>query len=179
MFDGLIGLILQSRHFKKEVKGFSFIQVLNAGFPLAILYFTCCYLFLIHHLWLMINPVFEYPLWLDLSLTVLDFLMVVIIAPNFIRSACLNIVTSYLHYYRGVENLLQQTQVLQGWFMWPFNLFSFNFAGTHSIHHFVVAQPFYLRQLVAVAAHKVMKENGVRFNDFQSFKHANRYLKAN
>ena len=101
--------------------------------------------------------------------------MVVIIAPNFLRSACLNLVTSYMHYYGNVRNLLQQTQVIKGWFMWPFNLFCFNFSGTHSIHHFVIQQPFYLRQMVAESAHKLMKENGVRFNDFSTFNQGNRF----
>lgn len=178
MFDGLIGLILQRKQFNRQVKGFSFITVFNAGFPLATLYFTTCYLFVFSHLFRLTNEGFVYPQWLELSVQMLDFIVVVLIAPNFIRSACLNIVTSYLHYYRGVDSVVQQTQVLQGWFIWPFNLFSFNFAGTHSIHHFVVKQPFYIRQLVATTAHKAMKENGVRFNDFRSFKYANRYLKG-
>jgi len=176
MFDGLIGLILQRKKFNQQVDCFSFIKVFNAGFPLATLYFIGGYLFILSHALQAFYPEFNYPQWLISLMSSLDFLVVVIIAPNFIRSACLNIVTSYLHYYRGVDNVVQQTQVLKGWFMWPFNLFSFNFAGTHSIHHFVVKQPFYIRQLVAITAHKVMKQNGVRFNDFKSFKHANRYI---
>jgi hypothetical protein len=84
-------------------------------------------------------------------------------------------VTSYLHYYGGVNNVLQQTQVFKGLLIWPLNLFTFNFAGTHAIHHFVVQQPFYLRQMLASTAHKVMKENSVRFNDVSTFSNANRY----
>jgi hypothetical protein len=35
--------------------------------------------------------------------------------------------------------------------------------------------PFYVRQLTAEAAHAVMAENGVRFNDLGTFRRANRY----
>jgi fatty acid desaturase len=176
IFDGLLGLILQRKLLKREVKTFNFLTVFNAGFPLAILYFTLSYIFILFHgfYYLLPNDV-VYPQWLLFNMQWIDFLVVIIIAPNFFRSACLNFVTSYLHYYGGVTNVIQQTQVFKGWFMWPFNLFCFNFAGTHAIHHIVVPQPFYLRQMVAKSAHKAMKENGVRFNDFSTFTQANKY----
>mgnify|MGYP003671634686 CR=1 FL=1 len=176
MFDGLLGLMIQRKLLKKEVKTFSFLTVFNAGFPLATLYFMCGYAFILFHCFNIVLPEYiVYPQWFLVSMQWIDFLMVIIIAPNFIRSACLNFVTSYLHYYGGVTSVLQQTQVFKAWFMWPLNLFCFNFAGTHAIHHLVVQQPFYLRQMVAKSAHKVMKENGVRFNDFSTFTQANKY----
>jgi hypothetical protein len=46
------------------------------------------------------------------------------------------------------------------------------------MHHFVVSQPFYLRQMVAHKVYPVMKENGVRFNDFGSILRANRFAKS-
>ncbi len=58
---------------------------------------------------------------------------------------------------------------------WPLQLFCFNFGSTHAIHHFVVGQPFYLRQMIAPQAHDVMREIGVRFNDLGTFKRANRW----
>jgi hypothetical protein len=178
MFDGLLGLILQARILKKEVKAFNFLVIFNAGFPLATLYFIVGYSFLLFHgINLFIPHYFSYPQWLLESMQWFDFFVVIIIAPNFLRSGCLNFVTSTLHYYGDVENVLQQTQVFKGWCIWPFNLFCFNFAGTHAIHHFVVQQPFYLRQMVAKKAHNVMKENGVRFNDFNTFLRVNRYSK--
>jgi len=177
MFDGLIGLILQRKIFKKEIKSFSFMEVFNAGVPLATLYFACWYIFLFSHFSLLVFDESIYPKEISSMQQGIDFIVVVLILPNFIRSACLNIVTSYLHYYRGVENMLQQTQVLKVWFLWPFNLFCFNFSQTHAIHHIVVKQPFYLRQMLSKNSHKVMRKNGVRFNDFHSFSHANRYVK--
>ena len=46
--------------------------------------------------------------------------------------------------------------------------------GTHAIHHFAVKEPFYIRQWNAGIAHQVMREMGVRFNDFGTFLRANR-----
>jgi hypothetical protein len=39
----------------------------------------------------------------------------------------------------------------------------------------VVREPFYIRQLTVPVAHKVMREMGVRFNDFGTFGRANRF----
>ena len=46
---------------------------------------------------------------------------------------------------------------------------------THAIHHFVVKEPFYIRQWTAKEAHAVMREMGVRFNDTASIFRANRW----
>jgi fatty acid desaturase len=174
MFDGLLGLLLQRKVLKREVKAFNFMTVFNAGFPLATLYFIFGYIFIIYHSISYFLPnTFIYPQWILDYIEWINFLMVIIIAPNFLRSACLNVVTSYMHYYGNVRNLLQQTQVIKGWFMWPVNLFCFNFSGTHTIHHFVIQQPFYLRQMVAKPVHKLMRQNGIRFNDFSTFNQGN------
>jgi hypothetical protein len=59
--------------------------------------------------------------------------------------------------------------------MLPFQLFCFNFGSTHAIHHFVVRDPFYIRQLTARTAHAALREVGVRFNDVGTFRRANRW----
>jgi len=175
MFDGLIGMLVRRTALKKDIQNFSALEVINAAFPLAILYFGGWYVFLLFHgydaLW---GAATAYPGWLLQSMHILDILVVVLIAPNFLRSASLNFVTSAMHYYGGVNNLLQQTQILKPWFFAPLHLFCFNFGSTHAIHHFVVGQPFYIRQMVARVAHKVMVENGVKFNDLSTFFTANR-----
>lgn len=177
MLDGMIGLLLRRKILSSEVDRFSFWEVIRAGFPLVFLYFAAWHAFLLFHLFnFFFGGVVVYPSIVLDCVDLLNFLVVVLIAPNFIRSGCLNIVTSYMHYYGNVQNLLQQTQVFKPWFMWPLQVFCFNFGSTHSIHHFVVGQPFYIRQMVAKAAHKVMKEQGVRFNDMTTFVTANRYL---
>jgi hypothetical protein len=82
-----------------------------------------------------------------------------------------------MHYFGDIEhgNVLEQTQVLNAWWTLPFHLFCFNFGSTHAIHHFVVNEPFYLRQLTAKRALDILKNNGIRFNDYGSFRRANRY----
>lgn len=111
------------------------------------------------------------------ALHVIDFLAVVWIAPNLLRMACLHLISSNMHYYGDIEdgNVIQQTQVLRTWWLFPAQVFCFNFGSTHGIHHFVPPEPFYIRQLTAKRAHQVMRENGVRFNDFGTFTRANRY----
>ncbi len=107
----------------------------------------------------------------------IDFLAVTWLAPNALRMFCLHFVSSNMHYYGDIDNsrVVEQCQVLNSPWMLPFNLFCFNFGSTHAIHHFVVKEPFYLRQMTAGPAHRVMREMGVRFNDFGSFVRANRF----
>ncbi len=116
------------------------------------------------------------PAWLDAWNT----LAVVWLAPSALRTFCLHFISSNMHYYGDVEpgNIMQQTQVLNAWFLLPLQLFCFNFGSTHAIHHFVVKEPFYIRQWTARRAHRVMREMGVRFNDFGSFRRANAYTRA-
>lgn len=177
MFDGLSGLFIRRAVLRREVDNFSVHKLLQASFPLASLYFLCWYLFLLFHaydaLFGGINAA-PYPEILVSLMKGIDFAVVVLIAPNVIRSACLNFITSHMHYYGNVHNLLQQTQILDRWYFMPLQLFCFNFGSTHTIHHFVVNQPFYLRQLVAGKALKVLREQGVRRNDLSTFFSGNR-----
>jgi hypothetical protein len=179
MFDGLLGMLARRTMLKKDIENFSVREILHASFPLAVLYFAGWYIFLAFHgydaVW---GAETAYPLWFLQSMSVVDFLVVVLIAPNFIRSGCLNFVTSAMHYYGNVTTIMQQTQILKPWFFAPLHVFCFNFGSTHAIHHFVVGQPFYIRQMVARVAHKVMVENGVRFNDLSTFLTANRWEHA-
>src|SRR3546814_19753819 len=82
----------------------------------------------------------------------IDTAVVVWLAPNVLRVFCLHFVSSNMHYYGDVEsgNIVQQCQVLNPWWLWPAQLFCFNFGATHAIQHFVVSQPFYVRPLTAI-----------------------------
>lgn len=179
MLDGLLGMLARRTALKNDIENFSVRGILHAAFPLAILYFGCWYIFLAFHgydaIW---GASTAYPELFLTAMHVIDFLVITLVAPNFIRSGSLNIVTSAMHYYGGVNNLIQQTQILKPWFFAPLQLFCFNFGSTHAIHHFVVGQPFYIRQMVAKVAHKVMVENGVKFNDLSTFMTANRGVHA-
>jgi Fatty acid desaturase len=121
--------------------------------------------------------------WSATMLSIMDVLnplAVCLLIPNFIRSFCLHFISSSMHYYGDIKssNIMQQCQVFTHPIFWPMHLFCFNFGSTHAIHHFVVGQPFYLRQMIAKEAHAVMREMGVRFNDFGSFRRANRMFEA-
>lgn len=158
------------------------LRVAGALFPLGIISWGLWYVFLffyaansIFHL-IGIEPIS----WSAGMLTFMSYLntiVVVLIAPNILRMFCLHFISSNMHYFGDVQknNLIQQTQVLNAWWLFPFNLFCFNFGSTHAIHHFVVKEPFWIRQLTARKAHRVMREHGVRFNDFGTFLRANRW----
>jgi hypothetical protein len=148
--------------------------------PLALLHWGAWYVFLGFHAANGIASLMGVPIaWSANTLQVMqviDIAAVVIIGPNVLRTFCLHFVSSNMHYYGDVElgNVIQQTQVLNPWWMWPLQAFCFNFGSTHGIHHFVVKEPFYIRQMTAKVAHKVMADMGVRFNDFGTFSRANR-----
>lgn len=101
---------------------------------------------------------------------------VLLLAPNVLRQMSLILMSSYSHYYADIPrgDVYYQTQVLSSWLLWPLQLFCFNFGSTHIIHHYVVRQPFYLRQLVAAAAHAEMLRQGVPLNDFGTIARNNR-----
>jgi len=106
-----------------------------------------------------------------------DALMVLWVGPNVIRQACLALVSSYSHYYGDIpeNDVFYQNQILDHPLAWPLQLYCFNFGSTHIIHHYVVQQPFYLRQMVARAAHAEMLRQGVRHNDLGVIARANRW----
>lgn len=99
---------------------------------------------------------------------------VIWVLPNMLRQTCVQILSSWMHYYGDVESRLEETQVLNAWYFFPLNLFAANFGSTHSIHHFYVAQPFYLRQMVAADAHRAFRRFGIRYNDASSLLRGNR-----
>ncbi|KZN46390.1 fatty acid desaturase [Pseudoalteromonas luteoviolacea] len=174
ILDGLLGLLINSKRFSKEIRGFKFLQVFNAGAPLATAYFAVLYGVIAYYALQFVMP-FTLPAWGAELLAVAEFLMVVLILPNMIRSASLNLITSSMHYYGGVTNVLEQTHVITSrWFL-PFQLFCFDFGRTHTIHHFVPNQPFYIRQLISKKIRPIMAQHGVRFDDLHSLKHANKY----
>ncbi|MEP2653565.1 MAG: fatty acid desaturase [Paraglaciecola sp.] len=177
--DGLLGLIVRTKQFSREIKDYNFFKLFNAGFPLTTIYYIVLYSFLLFHIFDFIVEymavVIHYPAWLMTLVDWISFTVVVWIAPSYLRSACLNFVTSSMHYYGGAFNMLQQTQVLNHWLFMPFQLFCFNFGNTHTIHHFVPSQPFYIRQIISKRVNVFLKEKGVKFNDLTSILAANRY----
>ncbi|MFG0421379.1 fatty acid desaturase [Pseudomonas sp. zjy_8] len=158
-------------------------RTLKVYAPLGLLNWATWYLFLGFHLLDWASAALGAPIaWSATTLAtmqVVNVAVVVLVGPNVLRTFCLHFVSSNMHYYGDVEpgNVIQQTQVLNPWWLWPLQAFCFNFGSSHAIHHFVVKEPFYIRQLSVPLAHRVMREMGVRFNDFGTFARANRWTR--
>jgi fatty acid desaturase len=158
-------------------------RTLKVYAPLGLLNWATWYLFLGFHLLDWAGAALGAPIaWSATTLSLMNLVnvaVVVLVGPNVLRTFCLHFVSSNMHYYGDVEpgNMIQQTQVLNPWWLWPLQAFCFNFGSSHAIHHFVVKEPFYIRQLTVPFAHRVMREMGVRFNDFGTFARANRWTR--
>jgi fatty acid desaturase len=182
--DGLLAIILRAVA-KKGLRpaGRTVFRGLAAYFPVGWIHFFVWYCFLGFHAVDGLGTVAGHPVaWSETTLAnmrVVDFLTVVLIGPNVLRSFCLHFVSSNMHYYGDVQdrNIMQQTQVWNRWWLLPLHLFCFNFGSTHAIHHFYVKDPFYIRQWTARGVHGAMREVGVRFNDFDTFRRANRFYR--
>ena len=179
--DGPIGAIFHLPRGDRQLATTLGKATAKAYFPLGFVHYPLWWSFLaIHGVEIaasLLGTSVTWPSLLESAIPFVDFLAVVWLAPNFLRSFCIKFVSSNMHYFGDVEkgNVMQQTQVLNGWWLAPFHLFCFNFGATHAIHHFWVPDPFYLRQATAPVAHQVFRENGVRFNDLDTFRRANRY----
>ncbi|MEU5758429.1 fatty acid desaturase [Nocardia sp. NPDC047648] len=161
------------KHEAETPKDAAYLRAINVMgyFPLGIFHYTLWHLFLGISVYELITGA-SVP-----GMGVLTFLAVTILAPNAVRTFCLHFVSSNMHYYGDIEahNVLQQTQVWTAWWLKPFHALCFNFGETHAIHHFLVRDPFYLRELIKHDCQKVLAEHGVRFNDFGTFRRANRF----
>jgi hypothetical protein len=156
----------------KKLKNTVLFGMLPFGIPLYFLFYFWVILNFLHYF-----ELFAPTNWTSSFFEISNPIIYIFVLPNIIRQFCLHFITSNMHYYGDIEdgNILQQTQVLNSWWTWPFQLFCFNFGATHSIHHFVVNEPFYLRQMSMRKSHKVFRQEGIRFNDMDSLKNANKY----
>jgi len=180
-FDGMASIFMRAFRNGPHARKFILKHGLMAYFPLGLAAWLCWYAFLLVHLSMLTVQLLHLPLAMPDPASgmvhVLDALTVILLAPNLLRSFSINLVSSNMHYYGDIEknNILQQTQFLMPWWLMPFQAFCFNFGGTHAIHHFVVGQPFYLRQIIAGKVRPLMRSLGVRYNDTQAFVRANRW----
>ena len=108
-------------------------------------------------------------------MAIINFLMVVYIAPAIIRQSCLVFISSTIHYYKGVSQLTEQVQVLDKWYFFPFQCFCCFFGQTHAIHHSYAAETFYNRHYLRKACYPILKKHGILFNDLGTFYRKNHY----
>lgn len=176
-FDGFIATLVRSRELG-SIPAFNFPQMLRASAPFVPLYCTLLYSWLLYHvpttLVALCGGELAWPGWINTGMSVIDLLVVIYVLPNMLRQASINLISSSMHYYGDIDGVVDQTQVLNRWYLWPLQAFCFNFGSTHGIHHFVVQQPFYLRQMIVAPAHAAMRKYGVRFNDMGTISRANR-----
>jgi fatty acid desaturase len=170
MADGVAAFVLRLNKAGNR-RGMIVGKFLAGYAPLGWVHFGLWYTFLALHAAHFVGG-HALPVWTP----TLDTTVVVWLAPNVLRSFCLNFVSSNVHYFGDVTsgNVIEQTQVLDDALFLPFQLFCFNFGGTHAIHHFVANEPFYVRQGTAPAALAALRANGVPFNDLGTFRRANR-----
>ncbi|WP_043770119.1 fatty acid desaturase [Algiphilus aromaticivorans] len=180
--DNMLSILLRLGRLPDwKQRGRMLLRGLMAYFPLGWAFWGAWYAFLGFHITngvaLLAGGAIDWSAGTLAVMEVLNVAAVVYLIPNLLRTFCLHFVSSNMHYFGDVEagNVIQQTQVLNPWWLLPFQAFCFNFGSTHAIHHFVVKEPFYIRQITAPTAHRVMREMGVRFNDTGTFRRANRW----
>ncbi len=179
MVDGMMAYLLNGRRLEKEIPGFRCSDLFYASLPFYPLFVLTFVLTVGFQVFGWIDQWAGWALQLPGSLLALQAVAQLLflgwVVPNYLRQACLQIVSSNVHYYGDVDGLSEQTQVLKPLILLPLQLFCWNFGSTHSFHHYVVRQPFYIRQLIAPWVHPAMRKYGVRFNDLGTFWRANRY----
>jgi Fatty acid desaturase len=163
MVDGAMAFLLNAGTLEKEIPGFRRRSLALAALPVYPIFAAVLVLWLGGHVVGAPVP------------AAVEVLAVAWVLPNYLRQASLQIVSSNVHYYEDVNAVSEETQVLRPLFLWPLQLFCFNFGTTHSFHHYVVEQPFYVRQLIAPSVLPALAKYGQRFNDVGTFLRANRY----
>lgn len=173
-----MGGLLLFRRIKREVPEFQPMRLALLSVPTYTLFNVISVTFLgyvwVHQGWthqsdpFRLLPAWGWPWARDLT--------VLLVLPNVLRQSSLVLMSSSSHYYGDIpeRDIFFQNQILSNWMLFPFQLFCFNFGATHIIHHYVINQPFYLRQMVARAAQAEMRRQGARSNDLGTFVRANR-----
>jgi len=105
------------------------------------------------------------------------WLNVVWLLPGIVRHTAITLMTTSVHYAGDIPagDVRYENQIVDHWLYLPLQLFCFNFGATHVIHHYVAAQPFYLRQMVSAKVKPVLLAVGVRHNDLKILQRANRW----
>jgi fatty acid desaturase len=166
MVDGAMAYVLNGRKLEQEVPGFRRSSLALAATPVYPIFAA-----------VLVSYLFGGILGAPVP-GAIEVLAVAWVFPNYLRQASLQIVSSNVHYYEDVRAVREETQVLRPFFFWPLQLFCFNFGTTHCFHHYVVDQPFYMRQLIAPWVLPALAKYGQRFNDIGTFPRANRYRMA-
>ena len=171
--------LTQFRKVNRESESFRPMIMLSSLFPIHTIYALIWISWLSFHSVMIIDNVFGLEFMvagiISNHIETINFLMVVYIAPAVWRVFCLQFISSTLHYYGGVDSVIKQTQILDHWSMYPFQLFCCFFGKTHAVHHVYLNQPFYIRFLLGKKCKKYLLEAGTLNNDLGTFKRNNHY----
>lgn len=174
--------LLRFSELKRYTAKFQPVRMLLSLFPMYIIYTTIWVIALQSYLIGTMNVAFGTTIPLLITtpwlINVANFLMIAYVLPSLVRYFALIFITTAIHYQGGVNRITEQAQVLTHWIFWPLQIFCINFGGTHQIHHLYVPQPFYIRMLIRHKVYPVMRENGVKFNNFGTFLQANHFPSA-
>ncbi len=166
MVDGAMAFLLNARKLEKEIRGFRSSSLALASLPVYPIFAV-----------VLVSYLGGFALGIPVP-GAIEVLAMAWVFPNSLRQASLQILSSNVHYYEDVGTVREETQVLRPLFLWPLQLFCFNFGTTHSFHHYVVEQPFYVRQLIAPWVLPALAKYGQRFNDVGTFVRMNRFRVA-
>lgn len=180
MIDPIFALV-QFKHLHRDSKKFRPYLLISSLFPMHFIFLTIVCAWVSFHFVVIMNYFFDFNLRtlaiIIKNMHILDFLMVVYIAPAVLRVFCLQFISSSIHYYGGVDAVIKQTQVIDKWYLKPMQWLCCSFGETHAIHHICVNQPFYLRHITKKDCHAILQKYGVRFNDVDTFNRCNHYNK--
>lgn len=164
--------LLVSDDISKDAKYFkvSTMQLFNA--PVALLFTTIIRVFLGYNalflIYCYLNYDFNTIYGIQTVYPIIHNLTICLCFPNLLRQSCLVLMSTSTHYFKDIplNTVYYQNQILDSWYVFPFQLFCFNFGATHIVHHYVPSQPFYIRHFTARSVKSIMLELGVRNNDF-------------
>lgn len=166
------GGLLVSDEISKDAKYLNLVSMKLHNAPMALIFFFITRTFLTYNLLFLIYFFMNYDMdtiyGIHTFYPIIHHLAVCLCFPNLLRQGCLVLMSNACHYYGDIplNTVYYQNQILDSWYVLPFQLFCFNFAATHIVHHHVVSQPFYIRHFTARSVKDIMIKSGIRNNDF-------------
>jgi hypothetical protein len=175
------GGLLISEEIGKDAKYLDVVTMKIKNAPMALIFLFITRTFLIYNFLFLVYSYLGYDIetmnGIKTFYPIIHNLAICLCFPNLIRQGCLVLMSNSCHYYGDIplNTVFYQNQILDSWFVFPFQLLCCNFGATHIIHHYVVSQPFYIRHLTGRAVKDMMVKLGVRNNDLGILWRSNRY----
>jgi fatty acid desaturase len=175
------GGLLVSTEISRDAKYLNETTMKLKNAPTALIFLFLTRTYLTYQILFLIYSYFNYDIntiyGMNKFYPIIHALTICICLPNLLRQGCLVLMSNSCHYYGDIplNTVYYQNQILDSWFVLPFQLFCCNFGATHIIHHYVVSQPFYIRHFTGRSIKDMMVKLGIRNNDFGILWRNNRY----